>query len=320
MPAFYQSEIVRIIPSGSEFGYIIPNVQSVNTSFQIQRRDTMKLGRFAPIKHRQAEQDPLVNVSLEFIPTGSDIYNTLGLMGTGSMIENLMTGIAKWNDAKIQIRELVGGGTSVGTINLRTGVITNYSFNASVGQTPKTSLSMEFLDIGVDASTQIIPPSIDDGNPILRPQDISVDFPTGIFGVSNIYIQSFSFSLPLGRLQVNEIGNGKPVSRELSSPVIASIQIQAIIENFQSTSNISGSSMYNLTCGTPLNDNLVITVKVPSCTGESTETLVGYTVRYPYLDSISIGNSIGGYTSTELQLSCPLTNQNNLNESNVVMF
>src|SRR6478736_5392067 len=206
MSAFYQSEIVKLIPSGNPNGELVPNVQSISTAFQVQRRESLRLGRFAPTPYRQADQDPLVNVNIDFIPTGNSTFRTLGLMGTGSMIDNLVTGANRWNDLRVQVRELVGGGASVGTINLRSGVLTNYTFQASVGQTPRTSVALEFLDIGIDAVTAVVPPNVDDGYPTLRPQDIILTLPSGLFGVASVFPQNFTFTLPLNRTQINRLG------------------------------------------------------------------------------------------------------------------
>ena len=319
MPLFYQSEIVRLIPSGNPNGVIFPNVQSVSTAFQVSRKESMRLGRFSPTPYRQSEQDPLINVSIDFIPTGGNIFASLGLLGQNSVLDGLVSGNYKFNDLKVQVREMIGGGASVGTINLRSGALTNYSFQATVGQTPKTSVSLEFLDIGMDAITAVVPPTVDDAFPTLRSQDIDVILPSGIFGVGSIYPQNFTFTLPLARTQVNKIGQRKPVSREISSPCIATFQIQGIIDSFASTQNVSGNSLFNLTCGAPMDGEISINVKRPTCTGEATQKLVSYLMRNPYLDSVNFSNSVGGYTTVDLQFSIPVTFDNISGESNVFM-
>jgi hypothetical protein len=319
MSLFYQSEIVRLIPSGNPNGVIFPNVQSVSTAFQINRRESLRLGRFAPTPYRQSDQDPLINVNVDFIPTGSNIFASLGLMGSNSVLDNLVSGNNKLNDMKIQVRELIGGGAAVGTINLRSGALTNYTFQATVGQTPKTTVALEFTDIGMDAATAVVPPTIDDAYPTLRSQDIDITLPTGIFGVNSLYPQNFTFTLPLNRTQVNRIGQRKPVSREIASPCIATFQIQAIVDTFASTQNVSGASLFNLTCGAPINGSITVNVKRPTCTGEATQSLVLYTMRNPYLDSVNFSNSVGGYTTVDLQFSIPVTFDNVATESNVTM-
>jgi hypothetical protein len=319
MSAFYQSEIIKIYPSGNAAGVVVPNVQSCSTAFQIQRRESMRLGRFAPLPYRMAEQDPLINVQLDFIPSGSNIFGTLGLMGTNSVIDNIVSGNNKYQDMKIQVRELVGGGGSVGTINLRSGALTNYSFQATVGQPPKTTVSLEFLDIGMDAVTAVVPPTVDDAYPTLRSQDIDISLPTGVFGVTTLHAQNFTFTLPLNRTQVNKIGQRKPVSRELASPCIATFQIQGIVDTFASTQNVSGNSLFSLTCGNFIDGNITVNVKRPTCTGEATQSMVLYTMRKPYLDNVSFSNSVGGYTTVDLQFSIPVTFDNVAGESNVTM-
>ena len=319
MGAFYQSEIVKLIPSGNASGVLVPNVQSVSTAFQVQRVDTMRLGRFAPTPYRQANQDPLINVNLDFIPTGSDIFSTLGLLGSNSAVEMISSGTQRVNDMRIQIRELVGGGGAVGTFNLKSGVLTNFAFSANVGQTPRTTISLEFLDIAMDATTAVVPPNIDDGYPTLRPQDIDISLPSGIFGIGSVYPQSFTMTLPLNRTPIFKLGSRKPVSRGLTSPIMASFQVQATIDTFASTSATSGFSMFNLTCGAPLDGDIVVNVKRPTCTGESSQSLVKYTLRKPYLDNVNYSNSVGGYTSVDMQFTIPVTPDNIATESNLVI-
>ena len=321
MGAFYQSEIIRFYPSGNISGQIIPNVQTVSTAFQVQRVDTLRLGRFAPMPRRQSNQDPVVNFTMEFIPTGSDVTRVLGLMGTGSALDGLFTGASRICDAKVQVRELVGAGTSVGTFNLRSGVLTNYGFQAAVGQTPRATCSFEFLDIGMDATTAIVPPSVDNSLPVMRPQDIDLVLPTGLFGIGSVYAQAFSITLPLARTNVTKIGSRKAILRDVAAPVFATFQIQAVIETLASTNGTSGNSsqMFSLTCGKSFDDNISVVIKQPSCTGESSTILNTYTLRKPYLDNISFSNSVGGFTSVDMQFTIPVTPENNLNESNLVI-
>lgn len=321
MGAFYQSEIVRLFPSGNVAGQLVTNVQSVATAIQYQRNDTMRLGRFAPGPRRQTNQDPVVNVTIEYIPTGSDVVRTLGLMGTGSALDNLFTGNSRLQDMKIQVREMVGGGGSVGTFNLRSGVLTNYAFQAAVGQTPRATFAFEFLDMGLDASTAVVPPSIDEDYPTVRPQDIDLTIPTGIIGIGSVYPQAFSITLPLGRTSINKIGSRKAIIRDVAAPVLASFQIQAIIETFQSTNGVSGNSaeMFGIACGKRIEGDIVVVLKQPSCTGVSSTALNTFTLKKPYLDSISYSNSVGGYTSVDMQLSIPVTPQIVSGESNLVI-
>jgi len=321
MSLFYQSEIVKIYVSGQPLGEVFPNVQSVSTAFTVQRVDNMRLGRFAPMPYRQSNQDPVVTMNLDFIPTGNNIFRSLGLLGTGSAIDNLATGVNRIYDFKIQVREMVGGGSAVGTFNLRSGVLTNYSFQAAVGQTPRSSIAIEFLDLGMDAVTSVTPPQIDDGYPTLRPQDMQLTLPSGLFGVRTVYPQSFTMTLPLPRANVLKLGQRKAVSRELQSPIVASFQLQAIIETFDSTSDVNGSSaqMFGLTCGRFLESDLVVDIKTPTCTGGASSTMLKYTLRKPYLDSVNFSNAVGGYTSVEMQFTVPVTMENNLNESNLVI-
>lgn len=338
MAVFYQSEIVSINPKGTGEGLgktYFPGVQSVSTSFNIGRQDVSRLGRFSPLPNRQATQDPTINFSIEYVPTGADIENSLGLLGTTSAIDFLVSGDSDYHmvDSKIEISELVGQGNSNATINLISGVITSYSFQASVGEIPRTSINIEFLDLGVDAETEVVRPVFDDLSPTLRPQDIRATFPTGILGLPNdiiqegVHLQSFSLSLPLSRVPLIRIGERKPFSRELQSPVIATFQMNALVSDFRSTLATNGGlapsgnslEMQRLTCGEFFNEDIVVDIFQPNCENSTDTKLISYIFKKPYLDDYNISNSVGGYTSIDLQFSIPVSFDNPSTESNFII-
>ena len=325
MSVFYQSEIVQIIPTGAGVpSTYLPTVQSAGISFNVPRQDIQRLGRFAPMPYRPAAQWPTFSLNVEFVPTGSDVENALGLTGPNSVIDNLSSGNFgyKQADYKVQVRDLYGDTSNKGTFNLRSGVITNYSFQASVGQIPRTSFSVEALDIGFDANSPVLPPTTSDDRPVLRPQDIETHIPTGVIGLNEVHLQSFSISIPLQRTPLLKIGEAKPFSRELQAPVIAQIQMNALLESISSTSSPSGDAaqISSLTCGSWLEDDITVRIKIPSCDGSYVGDMITYYISRPYLDNYNISNSVGGYTSVDLQFSVPLSFERASGEGNLIIY
>lgn len=325
MSVFYQSEVVQIIPTGaSVMPTYLPTVQSAGISFNVPRQDIQRLGRFAPMPYRPAAQWPTFNLNVEYVPTGSDAETALGLKGPNSAIDYLASGNFgyKMSDYKVQVRDMYGDTANRGTFNLRSGVITNYAFQAAVGQIPRTSFTVECLDIGFDADSAVIPPAQNDDRPVLRPQDIEMNIPTGVIGLSSVHLQSFSISLPLQRTPLLKIGQAKPFSRELQAPVIAQIQMNALVEEIANTSSPSGDSsqISKLTCGTWLDEDITVRVRIPSCDGSYVGDMITYYISRPYLDNYNMSNSVGGYTSVDLQFSVPLSFERASGEGNLIIY
>jgi hypothetical protein len=332
MSVFYQSEVVSIDPQGAGIPPIyIPSVQSVSTSTSVARQDVGRMGRFSPSKYRQAPLDPLINFNVEFVPTGYDVEEALGLLGTTSVVDNLVSGDSNYHmvDGKVEISEMVGGGANYGTINMISGVVTNYSFQSSVGDQPRTSFTVEFLDWGFDADTAVVRPTIQEDFLPLRSRDIQLTLPDGIIGLDTTtnspHVQSFSVNVPLPRTPLVRMGDRKPFSRELQSPIIATFQLSALVNNFENTTAYDGVTpapsgdtlqQIELVCGTYLNGNIDVDIYQPTCTGNQDFLLMRHHISNPYLDDISYSNSVGGYTTVEMTFSAPVSFDNSTDESN----
>ena len=86
MAVFYQSESVALKPTGDTNSQTtLPTLQSVGVNFSAQRNNVQRLGKFSVMPYRSANQWPTVNFQSEYIPTGYDVEQALGLMGTGAM-------------------------------------------------------------------------------------------------------------------------------------------------------------------------------------------------------------------------------------------
>jgi len=323
---YYQSEVVQIQPTGANPTAYIPMLQSAGISFNVNRTTNSSLGKFGPSKYRQANQWPVVNFNVEYIPTGSNVEEALGLMGPNSVVDHLVLGAGGYmmNDYRMQIKDLDSNGANGerGTYNLKSGVLTNYSFQAAVGQTPKASFSIECLDMGFDADEVFYEPPVDEDLAILRPQDMDVTLPTGIVGVGDAHLQSFNITIPLSRKSAYKIGSAKPVRRDVNSPVIATIQMNALLEEVSSSENVNGDSLdfKQLVQGKPMDDDIIIKAKVPTQDGSDGGDIITYSVSSPYLDNYNISNSVGGYTSVDLQFSVPVTFERGSGDGNLTIY
>ncbi len=322
---FYQSETVQINPTGDKPTAYIPLLQSARVSFAANRATTTRLNTFAPAKYRQANRWPSVSFSLDYIPTGTNVEEAIGLTGPNSVIDHLISGGGGYEivDCKMQVKDLQAEGFgNRGTYNLRSGVLTNYSFQASVGSPPRTSLSINCLDIGFDSQDFYNPPPSDDDLPIFRPEDIEVSLPTGVIGVKSAMLQSFNLSIPLSRVSAFKLGSSKPKYRQLQSPVVAQVNMTALLEEMANTNRVSGDSsqIEDMVEGKWLEDDIVVRVKIPTTDGSASENAITYYMSRPYLESCNFSNSVGGFTSANLQFSVPVTFERTSGEGNLIIY
>lgn len=316
MSVFYQSEILEILPSGEENDLVrVPALQSAGVSFNVDRVDVNRLGRFAPMPYRPTTQFPTVNLQAEYIPTGNNVEESLGLLGSSSVLDNLLVNNGQYKTSlfRLRYREMVAQGQeqNPSTMLVESGVVTNYTFQASVGQLPRATFSVEGTDATANTGSFALP-TPDDNHPVLRPQDIDIPDLTGIFAVDEGFVQSFNISIPLPRTPIYKVGEKKPVKRDLQSPIIASIQMNAILSTFSNTSNsgqFNSDNMNKLSCGKFMDENMEFTIYEPNCNAaqEKTNQILKFTAKKPYVDSVNYSNSVGGYTSVDIQLSVPLS-------------
>lgn len=316
MSVYYQSAILEILPSGEETDLVrVPALQSSNVSFNVDRVNVNRLGRFAPMPYRPTTQFPTVNLQSEFIPTGSDVEEALGLLGSSSVLDNLLVpqGQYKTSTFRMRMRESVAVGQeeNPATMLMESGVITNYSFQASVGQLPRTTFSIEGTDVTVNTGNFSLP-TPDDNHPVLRPQDIDVPQLTGVFGVNEGFIQNFNISIPLPRTPIYTVGQKKPVARELQSPIIATVQMNAILSSFENTSasgEFNSDNMNKLSCGQFMQEDMDFIIYQPNCDAaqEKTVEILRFKVKKPYVDNVNYSNTVGGYTTVDVQFSVPIS-------------
>lgn len=205
------------------------------------------------------------------------------------------------------------------------GVITNYSLSASINQFPRASVSVECLNYLVDdfnagdwvanpstyenrsSDSIFIPdpsPSHSDDQPkILKPGDISVQISNNFLDINKetILIQSFDFSLPLGRASYYKFGRDNPESRTVIKPAPYSCSIEFYARDLL-TGNLSTESF----CPTTGYD---IDILFKNCSGDSK---IAFSFRNLYLESMDHQQEANSRQRSKASFVSQFGNTNNL--------
>ncbi len=216
-------------------------------------------------------------------------------------------------------------------IGLGNGYITDYSLEASVGSFPTASVTVEGLNIksnkgtemkGIPAvqptdGTQIcdrcfsLPPAVSgEGSSVLKPGDIIIDMKNSsliskqVSGIDKSYnesdkgsahIQSFTLSTPLGRTDLQRLGNTYAYAKEVDFPVTCTLSVNALV------ADLKEGQLVDLLCGEKY--NMQIKIKQPKCVDcKSNDADEGIAIDFKdaLLDSESFSSSIGDNKSVDL--------------------
>tara|TARA_R110000751_G_scaffold276503_1_gene377381 strand:+ start:337 stop:1497 length:1161 start_codon:yes stop_codon:yes gene_type:complete len=221
--------------------------------------------------------------------------------------------------------KLIATDTTIGVGNC---YLSDYSVDLSVGSLPTVSITVEGANMNSSttaASGQIPSPAINQesgtkydhkvvlpnatedggitgkkGDPAitaLRPGDVTLSL-EDIDGVSLVkldgsdgaHIQSASISLPLSRTPIDRLGSRFPFAREVDFPVIATMNISAIVATTQSAN---------------LADLLNSGVESASISVDDTSgnAAIKYTMKGLKVDSQSFSSSIGSNKSVDITFS-----------------
>ena len=219
-------------------------------------------------------------------------------------------------------------------IGLGNAYITDYSIEASVGSFPTASVTVEGLNIKSDKGTQwksipavdpengtnicdtkfFLPPAeTGQGTSILKPGDISINLRDSsliskqISGTDLSYssddegsahIQSFSLSTPMGRTDLQRIGNTYSYAKELDFPVTASLTVNALV------ADLKEGNLVSLLCGKEY--DISISIQHPQCIEcepNDSEKAISIDFRGALLDSESFSSAIGDNKSVDLTFS-----------------
>ena len=264
-------------------------VQSANYGFSVARQDVNQFGNLARIDAIILEP-PTVNLDFTYYLHSGNNETALGFsVGTGlgttrSFISGLIDATQTADTSTLSGRNfhiftapegndannaagVAFTGDQASTITIGNGFVTNYSLEASVGNLPTVSVSVEGLNINVvEGSTGVLPsltvetstatsngftlptPSSGDiGISALRPGDIVMeladpvltDMPTGIdTGNTAAHIQSFSIEVPIGRTTLQRLGTRFGFAKVIDFPIEVTVNVSATLADLRQAGNL----------------------------------------------------------------------------------
>jgi len=219
-------------------------------------------------------------------------------------------------------------------IGLGNGYITDYSIEASVGSFPTVSVTVDGSNIKSDQGTRgnvipavdpqdgsqicntcfFLPPSESGvGESILKPGDITIDLKNssliskqisgdmpgyGTEDKGSAHIQSFTLSTPLGRTDLQRLGNTYAYAKEVDFPVTCTLSVNALVADLKS------GSLVDLVCGKEYNMSIKMQQKAcVTCGTNEADTAVYIDIKRALLDSESFSSAIGDNKSVDLTFS-----------------
>lgn len=345
----YQSEALFAGSTGAQNPTQIHRVQDISHSVEVARTDVNEFGKLAALS-REVIEVPTVSLDFSYYTVDGINESTLGfdvegLNGLSSPVSAISGILANDGDQEKNYYILTvpegqdatqAGAYSPtqhgthGVIGVGNGFITSYTLDASVGEIPSASVSVEASNLRFDVSgSGFANPAVDfsDGTAVdatvtitgsstgelsaaaIRPGDITVDFGTDFLqqggallpgmtvGESGVAcVQSISLDLPLSRTPLQCLGSIFPKSRELDLPINASLTVSANL------SDISSGTLSDLLCNEGAKRDISVTMN-NRCGGG---TSVIYTLKGAQLDSQAMSSSIGDNKTVDLTFSSQL--------------
>ena len=349
----YQSEALYAGTTGDTSPIQLHRVQDVSHSIEVARQDINEFGKLAALS-REVIEPPTVGLDFTYYPVdGWNEASGLGLSVQGVNVSaqtSAVSGIMQQNSTDAEKNYYVltvpegedasslPEGTAytaakysdMGVIGIGNGYVTSYTLDASVGDIPSVSASVEASNLRFDVSgsgiqnpaisttdgtampgTVIVPKSTtgDLSAAALRPGDVTISFGTaslqaggailpgmtsaGAGGVSGANVQSFSVDLPLSRTPLQRLGNVFPFSRELDFPISATLSVTANL------TEIEAGALRDLLCNEATKRDVTVTMNNRCGAGTS----LIYTFKGAILDSQNMSSTIGDNKSVELSFS-----------------
>lgn len=313
----------------------LANVTNATVSVDINRQDLNIFGQLNRVG--QIIISP-PSISLDFSYNVTDGYNEM-MLGFDAQGNSFLSGIlSKASDAKNYFIPISQQGVDDNTVTnpdqrdvlaLGNAFVSNYSFNAAVGQVATANITVDALNIvAYTGSSGLQTPAVNPANSAristytyqlpfartitgngnvfaLRPGDITLEFPNAagflapLSGSNAVNIQSISLSIPVGREVLNKLGAPLGFSREIQFPLNASLQLRAL------QTELATGSFDVLYC----NDseyNLKMRIKKPSCPGSTTDDAIIFSFNAAKVTNQSFGFTVGGDATLDLSLTSQL--------------
>ena len=336
-------------------------VQDVSYSFNITRQDVNQFGELAAID-RVVLESPTVSLDFSYILSNLNNENLLGFyiarsgIAAATAAMSAMSGfltkatdeknyfiqtVSEGNDAIGEAENIEDGAnkTSAGrtsVIGVGNGFLTSYTTEASVGDFPTASVSVEGLNMAFDigtsgnfipavnpvdgaknASVEYVLPSGTSHHTgaasqlsALRPGDITVSIlkkrasndeieMTSLTGlmIDDAKIQSYSLSFDLARDPLQKLGSRYAFSREITFPVTVTCTIDANVGDLY-----NGNLSDVVNDDSNINYDLMMELRAPLA-GASDTPVARYELRNCKIDSQEYTSDIGSNKSVSLTFS-----------------
>jgi len=336
-------------------------VQDIGHSVDLGRTDINEFGQLSYIA-REVTEPPTVGLDFTYYAVGGwnesgiglTVRDSRGITNERQALSGFMASSAGSNDNGQNYYVLTvpegedatagmnGSGTPFtaaqsaknAVIGFGNGNLSSYSFEASVGDIPTASVSIEASNINyepdshefqnpaintTDGSKQpgvVTLPSANSGVlgvAALRAGDITLDFQASNAldggGVSldtttGILVQNFSIELPLSRTPIQRMGSFLPFARPLDLPASTTLSVNAIIAEAYQSGNLA-----DLLCAAGQGDKRDITINMYEKCSRSNLNMQ-FVMKGAYLDSQNMSSSIGDNKTVDLVFSSQLGGAN----------
>ena len=351
----YQSEALYAGATGATPQQLY-RVQDVSHNVDVARQDVNEFGKLAALS-REIIEPPTVGLDFSYyIVDGFNEASGIGLTVNGgggvTTATSCLSGIMAEDSTQAEKNYYIltvpegedasDGGSAYsatqiatqGVIGVGNGYLTSYGVEASVGDIPTASCSIEGSNLRFDVSgSGFQNPAVNvvDGTAMpgrvglpqsttgtlsavaLRPGDVTITFGAAALqaggailpgmnaaaapGNSGANVQNFSLDLPLSRTPLQRLGNIFPFSRELDFPLTATLSVTANL------TNIAEGSLRDLLCNDAVKRDIVVTMKNRCNSG----TGIRYEFKNAELDSQNMSSSIGDNKSVDLTFSTQIS-------------
>lgn len=331
----------------------LQRVTEISNNAEITRQNVNVFGQLANIS-REIIEEP--TVSMDFTYYLADGFNESGigfsLNNSASCLSGILSNepLAQKNFYVLTVKEGSDANNTEpqqvdaqqAVIGIGNAFLTNYSVNASVGEIPSATVSVEASNITFDASAAagtinpaidltaanpdrltglVSLPTADTGNlnvKVLRPGDITLLFDTESLDMGGAvlpgmttaatktaaHIQSFTLDLPLSRTPLRRLGNAFAFSRELDVPIDVTLSVSANL------ADIDAGSLNDLICAVEAKRD--ITIKLyEACQGGNESFLnMQFLLKNATLDSQNMSSTIGDSKTVDLTFTSQISGPN----------
>ena len=307
----------------------IPRVQNVGVQFNVPRQDVQIIGQMDRIDNIIASA-PEVTCNIDYIALDGKAEDVLGF-STKNLNTTFISGfLDKTTDEKNYYLLLAREGydaigstdsTNNNVVALGNGYVTNYSLNMSVGDVPRSSVSISAHNFATYNGTSgkanpAISPETDaliGANPFtlptavaytgtaipssLRSAELFLSLPSDasvgdyMSGAGKIHVNSVGISLPINRTPITELGHFYPIAKKYTPPTPITVSIDGL------AGDVSEDSIAALRC----NDgtyNFRVNMCKPNCGGMTGTPSMIWDVKGVKLDSRDFSIGVGGGAAT----------------------